>query len=180
MVKKYILAMAACCFIFVLSACGAEQKAETEVRQQAVQTEQIQVGEMAPDIELTGLDGKILRLSELYGHGPVFINFWASWCPPCVQEMPDIQKAYEGHNGDIQFVAVDMDQKKEDGQAFWQKGKFTVPMYRSNIRDVTRAYQITGIPLSVLIDKGGKIVNMRLGSMSGEDVEKFLQPVSNR
>ena len=80
----------------------------------------------------------------------------------------------------MNLAYLDMDQKKEDGQAFWQKGKFTVPMYRSNIRDVTRAYQITGIPLSVLIDKGGKIVNMRLGSMAGEDVEKFLQPVSNR
>ena len=51
--------------------------------------------------------------------------------------MPDIQKAYDAHKQEIQFIAVNMDQKKDDGVAFWRDGKYTIPMYQPNIQKVS-------------------------------------------
>ncbi|MEW9034144.1 MAG: redoxin domain-containing protein, partial [Planifilum fimeticola] len=63
---------------------------------QTGESEAVEIGQTAPDFELTTLDGKTVRLSEFRGKG-VLINFWASWCKPCRDEMPAIQRVYERH-----------------------------------------------------------------------------------
>lgn len=180
MFKKCMIVLAAALCVVSLTACG-NQKAEAQ--QQTAQAEAVadlKIGAPAPDIDLPAADGKSVKLSQLYAQGPVFINFWASWCPPCVGEMPDIQKAYDAHKQEIQFIAVNMDQKKDDGVAFWRDGKYTIPMYQPNIQKVSRDYRISGIPMSVLVDTRGIIVNIRVGSMDEKELEEFLNSISKK
>lgn len=157
---------------------GAEDRCGTTAACRA--DGKIETGMTAPDMELVAFDGKKEKLSALYADGPVFMNFWASWCPPCVQEMPDIERAYNAYGTKIHFVSVNLDTKREDAQAFWQKGRFTMPLYGGDMNRVGKDYHITGIPVSVLIDKGGKILDVRIGSMSGTELEAFLKPAVNK
>ena len=86
MFKKCMIVLAAALCVVSLTACG-NQKAEAQ--QQTAQAEAVadlKIGAPAPDIDLPAADGKSVKLSQLYAQGPVFINFWASWCPPCVGE----------------------------------------------------------------------------------------------
>ena len=142
-------------------------------------TNLLKPGTVAPDFTLRTADEKDIKLREFRGNY-VVLDFWASWCPPCVGEMPDIQKAYDAHKQEIQFIAVNMDQKKDDGVAFWRDGKYTIPMYQPNIQKVSRDYRISGIPMSVLVDTRGIIVNMRVGSMDEKELEEFLNSISKK
>ena len=180
MIKKCISMVAVLTCLVFLTACGSEQKTDAVQQQPAGQTEKIETGMTAPDMELVAFDGKKEKLSALYADGPVFMNFWASWCPPCVREMPDIERAYNAYGTKIHFVSVNLDTKREDAQAFWQKGRFTMPLYGGDMNRVGKDYHITGIPVSVLIDKGGKILDVRIGSMSGTELEAFLKPAVNK
>ena len=142
-------------------------------------TNLLRPGTVAPDFTLRTADEKDIKLREFRGNY-VVLDFWASWCPPCVGEMPDIQKAYDAHKQEIQFIAVNMDQKKDDGIAFWRDGKYTIPMYQPNIQKVSRDYRISGIPMSVLVDTKGIIVNIRVGSMDEKELEEFLNSISKK
>ena len=118
MIKKCISMVAVLTCLVFLTACGSEQKTDAVQQQPAGQTEKIETGMTAPDMELVAFDGKKEKLSALYADSPVFMNFWASWCPPCVQEMPDIERAYNAYGTKIHFVSVNLDTKREDAQAF--------------------------------------------------------------
>lgn len=91
------------------------------------------VGQQAPNIQLTTLDGKPFQLSDYRGK-KVILNFWATWCPPCKAEMPDMQKFYEEHrNEGIEIVAVNLtsaEKNQEDIQTFIEEYDigFTIPL----------------------------------------------------
>ncbi len=72
----------------------------------------IQPGEIAPDFELETLDGEVVKLSELKGE-KVILNFWATWCPPCKEEMPEMQEFYDKYGDDINVIAVNFKEKND-------------------------------------------------------------------
>src|SRR5690606_33071951 len=72
----------------------------------------IQPGEIAPDFELETLDGAVVKLSELKGE-KVILNFWATWCPPCKEEMPEMQEFYDKYGDDINVIAVNFKEKND-------------------------------------------------------------------
>src|SRR5699024_8727170 len=72
----------------------------------------IQPGEAAPDFELETLDGEVISLAELEGE-PVILNFWATWCPPCREEMPEMQEFYDDYADEINVIAVNYSEDEE-------------------------------------------------------------------
>lgn len=137
------------------------------------------IGNIAPDFELTTLEGKTARLSDYRGQR-VFINFWATWCPPCRAEMPDMQKLYEQTDVDIEILAVNMIESEkgvEDVTEFVKDFGLTFPILMDANSDVATTYQVQAYPTSYMIDSTGRIQFIAPGAMNHEfmlqEIEKM-------
>lgn len=130
---------------------------------------------IAPDFTFTDLvTGKIIKLSDLRDK-PVYLNFWATWCPPCVKELPHIQSKYEKYKDRIHFLAISVDSEQEAPAQFIPSKGYTFPVGYGNEREISRAYNIEAIPASYIIGTDGTIKAQIVGSMDEADLESFLQ-----
>lgn len=109
-------------------------------------------------MQLTSLDGKkMLRLSELKGK-VVFINFWATWCPPCIAEMPDIENLYQDvKDEDIVFLMISLDEIPEKARTFIEKKEFTFPVYFL-ASSTPPEFESSAIPTTIVLSPQGEIV----------------------
>lgn len=132
------------------------------------------VGDMAPEIELTTLDGEAVKLSDYRG-SKVFVNFWATWCPPCRAEMPDMQEFYDAE--DVQILAVNLtstEKSADDVQKFVDELGVTFPILMDEEGEVEQMYAVNAYPTSYLIDSDGVIRKVALGAMNYETmVQEF-------
>jgi len=115
------------------------------------------LGKPVPELSLKAADGKTLALSSLRGR-PVFLEFWATWCAPCVELMPDLKKLYsETENKGMAWISVDNDDDASTALVFLSREKIPWPNYHDQDGSLGKAFQREGIPLGVLIDAEGKI-----------------------
>jgi peroxiredoxin len=133
------------------------------------------VGAEAPDFSLKTLDGRDVSLSSLRGR-PVMVNFWATWCPPCRAEIPEIASLYrEKHNGEnFEILGVATQSNRDTIQAFATEFGMTFPLLPDVESRVTSLYHVLPIPTSFFIDKDGIIREMRVGVVDRETMEKWL------
>ena len=127
--------------------------------------EAAQVGFLAPDFTLSSLYSQEIRLANLKG-GPIVLNFWASWCPPCKAEMPAFQEAFQEYSGsDLQIIAINatnQDSVTEVTQFIEEYGiSFPIPLDQSGA--VSRDYQVHSLPTTYFIDKNGIIKEIIIG-----------------
>lgn len=131
----------------------------------------LKVGDVAPDFELTTLSGEAVKLEDYRGKR-VFVNFWATWCPPCREEMPDMQKLYD--ETDVEILAVNMtasENSKAGVSKFIDDNAFSFPVPVDPEGRVTDLYEVRAYPTSYLIDSEGRIAHIALGAM---DYERML------
>lgn len=135
------------------------------------------IGNIAPDFELTTLDGETVKLSDYRGQ-VVFINFWATWCPPCRAEMPDMEKLYQ--ETDVEILAVNLTESERDEKVvadFVNDIELTFPIPMDSNSAVENAYQVRAYPTSYIIDPDGRIQFVARGAMNYElmlqEVEKL-------
>ena len=112
--------------------------------------------------ELQGLNTKEINFSELENK-VVFLNFWATWCPPCVAELPYIQEFYNAYKDKIAFVFITNENWKQVDAFFKNKG-YNFPVYQSNGNYLEGLPPVTSIPRTFLIDKKGNIRVDKSGS----------------
>ena len=131
--------------------------------------------QIAPDFTFTDLvTGKTTKLSDLRDK-PDYLNFWATWCPPCVKELPHIQSKYEQYKDRIHFLAISVDSEQEAPAQFISSKGYTFTVGYGNEREISRAYNIEAIPASYIIGTDGTIKAQIVGSMDEADLESFLQ-----
>lgn len=138
---------------------------ETAVSGEAADTG-LAVGKTAPDFKLKTMDGEEMSLSDFRGQ-PVFVNFWATWCPPCRAEMPDMEKLYG--NMDIEILAVNMtDTEKNAGAVadFVDETALTFPILMDVDGELSSVYNVRAYPTSYLIGADGKIGFIAYGAMN--------------
>ena len=111
---------------------------------------------LAPAFTVTDMQGNNVSLASLKGK-PVFINFWATWCPPCVGEMPDIQRMYAKYGDKVHFVIINVDGEKNDVAAFMENHALTFPVMLDNNGSSASAYSVQAIPASYMIDAEGNL-----------------------
>jgi thiol-disulfide isomerase/thioredoxin len=130
----------------------------------------------APDFTVFDAEGAGVSLSALQGK-PVVLNFWASWCPPCVSEMADFNRVYEEVGDDIHFMMVDLvggRETQESGAAYVAEQGFTFPIYYDLEQDAAVTYGITAIPTSLFLDAQGNIVTGTQGAIDEETLRAVV------
>ncbi len=130
--------------------------------------EGLRPGSLAPDFTLTGLDGEQHRLSEYRGKA-VILNFWASWCLPCREEMPLFEQVYNRQQDELTILGVDVGEDRATVQAFIDELGITFPILLDQDQAVTQTYRVYGIPTSFFLDKNGVIRDMVIGRVPDEE-----------
>jgi peroxiredoxin len=124
----------------------------------------LRLGQPAPNFTLPGLDGKMVSLSDHKGH-VVLVNIWATWCPPCVDEMPSMQRLYkELTDEDFEILAVSIDTLGTKVVApFMKKFKLSFPALIDTKGTIQTIYQTTGVPESFIINQEGILIERVIG-----------------
>lgn len=158
-----------------------QARADVEIRLSSGGTARAaKVGEPAPDFALPTPDGEMIRLSDLRGQ-PVLVNFWATWCPPCKIEMPDIEALYQKYKDDgLEVIAVDQQESPAEVQAFFDEMNLSFQPVIDSTGEIFNIYRVVALPMSYFIDADGIVRFQHRGMMTGEQMEDYAsQLMSN-
>lgn len=129
------------------------------------------------DFNIENLEGEIISFKTLEGK-TVFINFWATWCPPCIAEMPDIHNLYDEKKGEVEFVMISLDQDEGKAKRFIERKEFDFPVYFLRSR-LPESYDTHSIPTTYVIAKDGKIrvENHGMAKYSSDSFKNLLSEI---
>lgn len=125
-------------------------------------------GNQAPDFELDTLDGEKKRISGFQGK-KVILNFWATWCPPCQEEMPEMQKFHEQYSDEVAIVAVNFtvsERNTETVKKFIEGNGYTFPVLLDSENKANSGYEVLTYPTSYFLDENGIIRDKVVGPMT--------------
>lgn len=122
------------------------------------------------NLALMDEDGKTLSLADFEGK-VIFLNMWATWCPPCIAEMPNINKLYNEMGSEVAFVMISLDEDFETAKAFNERKGYDLPIYALQ-SNRPAMYQSTTVPTTYVIDAKGQLVLTHKG-MSNYNTSKF-------
>ncbi|HEX7118980.1 MAG TPA: TlpA disulfide reductase family protein [Longimicrobiales bacterium] len=129
------------------------------------------IGSPAPEYAAPTLDGDSISLASLHGEA-VLLNVWATWCPPCRKEMPDLQALHEEFRDDgLRVVGISIDAAGADDlvRDFIDDYGITYPIVRDPGERITSLFPAQGVPITVLIDAGGTVAWRHLGPVTADD-----------
>ncbi len=152
---------------------------EEPVRQQKTAAQVTQPGTLRTDFTLPGLDGETIATTQLRGK-VVLVNFWASWCPPCLREMPDLQEYYLAHRGEgFELIAVNYAEDALAVEEFVSGHQFAFPIALDLTGAVfDRQYLGNSLPTSFLIGPDGTLVkSWPPGALTQEIMERDITPL---
>ena len=117
------------------------------------------VGDQAPNFELKMANGETFKLADHIGKKPIYLMFWATWCPACKREIPSWKKLYEELNQDVTFLGVNIgvDNNMKNVRWYQNKHQLPYPLALDEGTVISKQYGLKGTPWQVLIDKTGKV-----------------------
>ena len=134
----------------------------------------INVGNRAPDFTLEALDGSKVSLQDYRGK-VVLVNFWATWCPPCRAEIPDIEAAFEARQDDGFIVlGVNVEETRETVAPFVDEFEMSYPVLLDESGRLLQTYRAIGLPMSVIVDQDGMIHARHIGFLTAADLDRYL------
>ena len=132
-------------------------------------------GAPAPAFQLHSSASTDVSLSDLKGQ-VVLINFWASWCGPCRQEMPVLEQLYKKYkSAGFTLIGVNVEPKSADAEGFLKSTPVSFPVLFDPESKVSRLYEVTGMPSTVIVDRAGKVRYIHHGYKPGEESEYIDQ-----
>ncbi|WP_435925618.1 TlpA family protein disulfide reductase [Paenibacillus sp. DYY-L-2] len=137
-------------------------------RQDQPTTKRLNIGVTAPDFQATNTLGEKIALSDFRGKS-VVINFWASWCGPCVNEMPLINRVFQDSDSDVETLFVNVGESKGTVNEFLTQQQFDFPVIIDATGKISGMYAVTGLPVTYILDKEGKVAHSIIGEISSED-----------
>lgn len=162
---------------FAVTACGRSDSGEAAPGENADPNMGPFAGKLAPDFTLPTLNGQeTVQLSSLRGK-KVFLNFWASWCGPCKDEMPDIQEMARKYEGQILVYPINVttDDDLENARRFLGSNSITLQSLTDPEGSAKSDYRIASLPVSLTIDGSGRVVERRNGIILKDQMESVFQ-----
>ena len=162
--KKRILCLLLCLSLVALflTSCGGEQT------------------ETAPDFTVYQADEKSVRLSDMRGK-PTVVNFWATWCPPCVYELPHFQEAIDTYGDDVNFMMINVDGNgKTDiptAQTFMAENGYSFPVYFDLSYEASITYGVNAIPMTLWLDAKGQLVHSYNSMLTEEYLVHYIEEI---
>ncbi|MBY7143569.1 TlpA family protein disulfide reductase [Virgibacillus sp. NKC19-3] len=142
---------------------------------------EIEQGESAPEFEMETLDGEKITLSELKGK-KVILNFWATWCPPCRDEMPEMQKFHEAYGDEVEILAVnltDTETSKQDVVDYRNEYEYTYTIPLDTDSTVSDDYKAITVPTTYFVGTDGTIQAPRkVGPMTYDFMEETINSIN--
>ena len=169
-----VLLMAGIIFISCSNTADKTAEAIPDQTAQAVGAENtIAVTDILPALKLTAADGSKLNLADLKGK-KVFINLWATWCPPCKAEIPSIEKLYgKVDKENTVFIMLSLDEDFEKAKSFAKANKMNVPVYYP-AENLPAIFNTEGIPATFIFNEKGELIKRNNG-MDDYDTEAYLK-----
>ncbi|MBS0373810.1 MAG: redoxin domain-containing protein [Proteobacteria bacterium] len=135
------------------------------------------LGTLAPALELRTIEGRTIRLADYYGHRPVYLKFWATWCVPCREQMPHFERTYEARRGTMAVIAVNagFNDSEADIRRYREELKLRMPMVRDDGR-LAEAFHLRVTPQHVVIGRDGRI--LYVGHLADAALEAALAAAS--
>ena len=126
----------------------------------------LQEGDIAPDFTATKVDGSTFKLSD-HSDECVLINFWATWCGPCVGEMPAFQKLNDDDIDGLEIICIDCQEDEKTVDSFVKENGYTFNIAYDTKGEICAKYPTRGIPYTLVVNKG-KIVNIYVGAVDAD------------
>lgn len=131
----------------------------------------------APELSLVDLAGHPVSLKDHLG-SVVLVNLWATWCPPCKEEMPTLQTFYEKYKADgFVLLAIDQEETLEVVEPFVKEFGLTFPVWLDEDYQAQRVFNTMNLPSSYVIDRDGRVRLMWIGGISKKNLEKYVPDV---
>ena len=130
----------------------------------------------APDFTVYDGDGNAVHLSDYVGK-PVVMNFWASWCGPCQNEMPDFEQAYADYGDEIEFVMLNATYGREtmdSARSFLEESGYTFPVYYDTDADAAAAIGVTAFPTTLFIAPDGTLTAYAISMLDAETLQRGI------
>lgn len=171
--------LAATTLLLLASGCQSNNKSHSQNDSTTIEDNEVQEVRNVEEqntfnASFKNINGETVSVSDLKGK-VVIMNFWATWCPPCIAEMPSLQKLHEDLQSekDIVFMAIEVDQNIEKAAKFMAKNKYSLPLYTVD-SDLPEELHTNSIPMTVILAKNGDIVGKQVGMMDFKS-EKLKQ-----
>jgi thiol-disulfide isomerase/thioredoxin len=129
----------------------------------------------AAPFAFTDLNGKVQRLSDHKGKW-VLVNFWATWCPPCLEEIPDLVELHEAHKRkDLVVIGVALDSTEKSVREFVNRFAISYPVAVSDYDQAAQVGEVSVLPTSYLFDPKGELVSYQEGMLTRSSVESYIK-----
>lgn len=170
---KYILAVLAAVLAIGWYAAGSNVAADEEKQPVARPAAGVLVGNTLQEFTLLNAEG---QKSKVGSPGKVtVINFWATWCPPCRAEMPELDVFARKHSADVNFFAINIQEAPDKVSEYLQQNNLTMPVLFDKQGDVARTFRINAIPTTIVADKQGVIRFRKSGPVTLGELEGVIK-----
>ena len=132
----------------------------------------LDVGNLAPDFILQSLEGNNVQLSSFRGKKAVVVNFWATWCPPCREEMPAFEDMFVRNKENLEMLGVNLQESERAMNNFLLEIPVTYPLLLDPDAEVKEIYNIFTQPVTYFVDKDGLIVDKKFGPLIPQEIEE--------
>tara|TARA_Y100000294_G_C8562531_1_gene339597 strand:- start:2334 stop:2885 length:552 start_codon:yes stop_codon:yes gene_type:complete len=136
----------------------------------------LDIGNLAPDFILQSVDGNNVQVSSFRGKKAVVVNFWATWCPPCREEMPAFEDIFVKNKNKLTILGVNLQESERAINNFLKDIPVTYPLLLDLDEDAKELYNIFTQPVTYFIDKDGIIIDKKFGPLTPQEIEdKFAK-----
>ena len=177
-VAATVLALVAAGLVLVV-ASGRDGGADPEAAADG-ETLQLRPADEVPsgdplDIELTDPDGGTTTIREQLGDSPMVVNFFASWCPPCIKEMPDFEAVAGDLDGRVDFLGLAVTDRPEDAERIVDETGITYPWARDGRGDVAGAVGVVQMPTTVFVTPDGTVTEVHAGALDRDALRRLVE-----